>query len=138
MKDREAGGKRWLRQAENDLEPTRLALREGFHSQACYNSYQVAEKALKAVAYFRGDRLVLTNSVMDLVSELDQTYSGVSAHQRTAGVLDQYYVATRYPDAQPGGVPYEKYDRHQAQEAVDGAAAMVEFAASIIQTETAG
>ncbi len=135
MVDNQAFGLRWLRQFENDLEFTRIPLREGFHSQACHNSYQVAEKALKAVAFFRGDQLVTTNSVTDLVAELRDTHSGVSAHQRIAGVLDQFYVATRYPDAQPGGVPYEKYYRQQAQEAVDGAAAIVEFAASIAGAE---
>ncbi len=51
MWDSAAEAKRWLRQAENDLEFARLGLREGFFSQACFLAQQSAEKAVKAIGY---------------------------------------------------------------------------------------
>ena len=75
MKNSEADARRWLRQAENDLEFTRLASREGFSAQACFMAHQVVEKALKAVAYYCGDRYVIGHSLTDLVSRLEPTHS---------------------------------------------------------------
>ena len=74
MKNSEADAKRWLRQAENDLDFARLALREGFYSQACFMSHQVTEKALKAIAYFRGDRYVTGHSLLEIILNLVPDY----------------------------------------------------------------
>ena len=109
MKNSEEDASRWLRQAENDLAVAQLTLREGFFAQACFMSHQVAEKSLKALAYRRGDRYVTGHSVTDFVRDLAQTYPEVLQHDQLAGILDQYYVPTRYPDALPGSVPFEVY-----------------------------
>lgn len=45
-----------------------------------------------------------------------------------AGVLDQYYVPTRYPNGLPGGVPFEAFGQVQAAAAVDGAERFLVFA----------
>ena len=105
MKNSEEDARRWLRQAENDMAAARLMLREGFHSQVCFMSHQVAEKAVKALAYYRGDRYVTGHSVSDLVTDLKSSYPQLSEHLKLAKTLDRYYVPTRYPDALPGGVP---------------------------------
>lgn len=44
--------KDWLDQALNDLEWGQASAASDFHSQACFIAQQVAEKALKALAYF--------------------------------------------------------------------------------------
>ena len=64
-----AEGRRWLTQAENDLQFAALASREGFFAQACFNSQQAAEKALKAFLYARGAEQVMGHSVADLAAE---------------------------------------------------------------------
>ena len=110
----------------------RVVLREGFYAQACFAAQQVAEKALKALAFKRGDRYAIGHSLHELVTRLESTYPQLSSHNRLARVLDQYYVPTRYPDALAGGIPFETYDEEQAQEAVEGAAAVVQSADSII------
>jgi HEPN domain-containing protein len=51
MRDSRAEGDRWLRQAESDLAFARVALRERFFAQARFLAQQVAEKAVKAVAF---------------------------------------------------------------------------------------
>ena len=59
--DARAEGRRWLAQAENDLAFAALASREGYFAQACFNSQQAAEKALKAFLYSRGAEQVFVN-----------------------------------------------------------------------------
>jgi HEPN domain-containing protein len=107
-------------------------LREGFFAQACFMSHQVAEKALKALAYYRGDRYVTGHSILDLVSDLESTHPKVSEHRGTASILDTYYVPTRYPNALPGSVPFEVYGRDQAEKAVAAVAKLVGTAAGLI------
>ena len=132
MKNSRADARRWLRQAENDLAFARMALREGFHAQTCFVAHQVAEKALKALAYYRGDRYVVGHSLMELLRDLEGTYPELSAHSGLARVLDRHYVPTRYPDAWPGNVPFEVYDRDDAAGAVEGADAIVQTVEGLV------
>ena len=50
MKDPITEAERWLRQAENDLEFAKSGHKEGFFSQVCFLTQQIAEKAVKALA----------------------------------------------------------------------------------------
>ncbi|MDA1349918.1 MAG: HEPN domain-containing protein [Chloroflexi bacterium] len=132
MRDSEAEADRWLRQARNDLDFAQVALREGFFAQACFFSHQIAEKALKALAYHRGDRIVFGHSLSELMVRLSESYPQLSKLGSLAGTLDQYYVPTRYPDALPGSAPFEVYGHVQAEEAVKGAEKVVAIAAGVI------
>ena len=134
MKNSEADAKRWLSQAINDLAFSRLALRESYFTQTCFMSHQVAEKALKSLAYFRGDRYVMGHSLSGLVASLEETHPEIKEFHSITGRLDQFYVPTRYPDALPGGTPFEAYDREQAEEAVASAARIVAFAEGVINS----
>ena len=51
MKESRKEAQRWWKQAENDLGYAELGFREGYYAQACFQSHQVAEKALKALHY---------------------------------------------------------------------------------------
>jgi len=121
MRDSRAEGERWLRQAENDLGFARLALRERFFAQACFFAQQVSEKALKALAYASGERLVIGHSLVELVERLRRGFPSVEPLREIAGILDQYYVPTRYPNGLAGGVPFEAFGERQAREAVEAA-----------------
>ena len=63
MWDSAAEANRWWLQAENDLAFARVALRERFFAQACFVAQQPAEKAVKAIAYGLGERVVLGHSI---------------------------------------------------------------------------
>ena len=132
MKNSKAEADRWLRQARNDLEFVQVALRERFFAQACFISHQIAEKALKALAYHSGDRVVLGHSLSELVVRLRESYPQLSGLVGLAGALDQYYVPTRYPNALPGSAPFEVYNQVQAEEAVIGAERVVAIATDAI------
>ena len=77
-------------------------------------AHQVAEKALKALAYYRGDRFVTGHSLLNLVSTLEPSYPSLSVFRSLARTLDRYYIPTRYPNALPGSVPFEVYERDDA------------------------
>lgn len=128
MRDDRAEGDRWLRQAENDLAFGRLALRERFFAQACYIAQQSSEKALKSIAYGSGDRLVIGHSLVELVERLVDRVPGLADLRETAGILDQYYIPTRYPNGLAGGVPFEAFGERQAREAMEGAERFVRIA----------
>lgn len=128
MRDSRAEAQRWLRQAENDLAFGELALREGYFAQACFVAQQTAEKALKSLAYESGERVVLGHSIVELTDRLAPGVPELAKLRERAGLLDQYYVATRYPNGLPGGVPFEAFGERQAGEAIGAAREFVEVA----------
>jgi len=114
----------WLDQARNDLRWGEASLESGFYSQTCFIAQQVAGKALRALAYHRGAALVRGHSVWMVCRELRIDGRLEEAGQR----LDQYYITTRYPDAQPAGAPFRFFTEDQATEAPELAGQFVEKA----------
>lgn len=113
-----AEGRRWLGQAENDLRFAELAAREAFFAQACFNSQQAAEKALKAFLYSRGAEQAMGHSVADLAAECARLEPEFAKLKARAAPLDQFYLSTRYPNSLPGGVPAEAFAAPDAERAL--------------------
>jgi HEPN domain-containing protein len=107
----------------------------GFYPQACFQAEQAVEKALKALAFHwegRADRvhpMAGTSGLLQIVIHRDASFE---QYREDAGLLDQYYVPTRYPDALPEKAPYEVYSKRQAQEAVGKADRIVKHARRVI------
>ncbi len=133
--DRMKEAQRWLRQSENDLAGARVLHREGFFALACFTSQQAAEKALKALAYLKGERFVPGHSVKGLLDDLMATYPELASVHEGAEGLDQYYVPTRYPNALPGGAPFEVYRCEQAEEAFSIAEGLIQVAERLISQQ---
>ena len=114
-----AEGRRWLVQAEDDLRFAELASRERFFAQACFNSQQAAEKALKAFLYARGAEQVMGHSVADLAAECARLEPEFAKLKERAAPLDQFYLSTRYPNSLPGGVPAEAFTARDAERALE-------------------
>ncbi len=114
-----AEGRRWLVQAENDLRFAELASRERFFAQACFNSQQAAEKALKAFLYARGAEQVMGHSVADLAAECARLEPEFAKLKERAAPLDQFYLSTRYPNSLPGGIPAEAFTARDAERALE-------------------
>jgi HEPN domain-containing protein len=123
---------RWLEQAESDLRWAEHLREAGAYDIACFLAQQVAEKAIKALLYHSGEELVVGHSVEDLCQRAANVFPDVAEKCASWGVLDAYYVATRYPDALPGSIPARVYDKTSAAGAVDSAAEIVKTAAAII------
>lgn len=107
--------KDWLASGHEDLLWGADSFDRKHFSQTCFIAQQVAEKALKALAYFRGYDLVKSHSVRKLCEELD--INGELREQ--CRLLDQYYITARYPDALPEGTPGESFTKSQAAQALE-------------------
>lgn len=132
MKRARAEAERWLAQAESDLGFAALGAREGYHAQACVMSQQAAEKALKALHYAAGARVVLGHALVELLEPLVARHPSLAALQEGARQLDQYYVPTRYPNSLPGGTPAEVFSGAQADQAVAWARRFLEGARAVL------
>jgi HEPN domain-containing protein len=118
MRQPEAEARRWLAQAESDLAFAEVGVRAGFFAQACFICQQAGEKALKALHYRHGARMVPGHSLVELLHDLLSERPELDDLRDAARQLDQYYIPTRYPDSLPGGIPAEAFTSAQATEAV--------------------
>lgn len=120
----------WILQAESDLRTVDFLTKGGHYAQGCFNAQQAAEKALKALAFFRGVLMVKSHSLKTIASDLKingvlETYSSK---------LDLYYLSARYPDALPDyAVPAENFTRDMATEAYTMAAEFLKTVKSEIE-----
>jgi len=112
----------WLDQAKDDLRWGEASVASGFFAQSCFIAQQVAEKSLKALAYHRGAELIRGHSVLEVCRELEIN----GTLEEAARQLDQYYIPTRYPDAQPAGAPFEFFSEKQARGALEMARRFVD------------
>ena len=107
----------WLHQAENDLLWAEHSLSGEFFAQTCFIAQQAGEKALKAYCFFKGFDAVRTHSLFQIIKSLQE--NGIL--EQNARELDLYYISARYPDAFPGGAPFEIITKGQANRALASA-----------------
>lgn len=127
-----AEAERWIAQAQSDLAFAQYGLDGGFYAQACFMCQQAGEKALKALHYLGGARLVTSHSLMRLLGALRSQHPQLSGLEEAARRLDLYYVPTRYPNGLPDDIPANVFSRAQASEAVTLARGIVESAARLL------
>ena len=114
-------GLRWLEQARVDLRWVRHLAEQGAHYLVCFLAQQAAEKALKGVLYATGEELVLGHSVRQLslqAAEVDAGGERFSPNVARWGLLDSYYIPTRYPNGLPEDIPANVYNREAATSAL--------------------
>lgn len=104
----------WFRQAEEDLRWAEDSLKTGHYPQTCFIAQQVGEKAIKALAFFRGAELAKGHSITKIANLLKINNEIEKAGKR----LDQYYISSRYPDSFPDGIPSDFFTKEQAAEAI--------------------
>ena len=110
MKGAEREARRWFLQAEDDLRFVEWMLKEGkFFDKGCFISQQAGEMALKACLYGRGERRVIGHSLFEMVQEICNTEETFNTIVDEARKLDRFYTAARYPNALPGGSPFQVY-----------------------------
>jgi HEPN domain-containing protein len=95
-------------------------------------AFSLSEKALKALHYRRGARMVLGHSLIELLNDLLSDHPTLRDLGDAARQLDQYYIPARYPNGLPGGVPAEVFTSGQATEAVNHAREFVVRARTIL------
>lgn len=122
--------RRWICTAPKDLDFARLAADAAFHAHACFNAHQAAEKAVKAIHYAEGARMVLGHGIRQLIENLDTP--SLAALLSAARQLDLYYVPSRYPIGPSDGTPEEAFSLDQSSGALGLAHEIVTAAAHII------
>ncbi|MBI4479418.1 MAG: HEPN domain-containing protein [Acidobacteria bacterium] len=135
MKHPRQNALRWIREAAHTLRVAERVLEQPeAYNVVCFLAEQVAQKALKAVRYFDGARLVSIHSVSELIKEVAQTRPEFLSLQPQGAVLDQYYITTRYPDAvaEPA-IPSEIFTKEQAEHALRIARAIFEKCQSLVR-----
>jgi len=112
--------RRWLTQAKDEFQDADELRKRGRFYIALFHFQQATEKALKAYLYLKvkSVEVLFTHSIGDLLEmavELDSGFSEVARAKK----LDQYYIATRYPNGLPGGIPSRYFDDpREAEEAM--------------------
>jgi len=119
-------GLRWLAQAERDLDDARFAAKGDRHNLACFLCQQAAEKALKAFLYSMGAQKVWGHSAAELCDDAGEFDKGLLSLRQHAGLLDKYYVPTRYPNGLPGGIPAEAFGVEDSSQALRLATELLE------------
>lgn len=123
--------RRWLRQAERDLKAARDSLNSGNYEWACFQAQQAAEKALKAVLFFRGFRAILTHSIFELVNKVGDE----ELRKEDVKFLDSVYIASRYPNSfSEEVIPAEYFDRGDAEKCIKLSELILEKARKYIET----
>ncbi len=111
-------GRRWLEQAQVDLHWARHLQTEGAYYLVCFLAQQLAEKALKAFLYAQGEELVIGHSVRQLCQRAVAYEPQLLDYLEAWGILDSYYIPTRYPNALPDDIPARVYNREASSSAL--------------------
>ncbi|MBI5955637.1 MAG: HEPN domain-containing protein [Chloroflexi bacterium] len=125
--DPKAEGKRWLQQAEHDLDDASYALAGERYNLACFLAQQAAEKALKAYLFSRNAQEVWGHSVAELCDDARALDPEFGPLRKRAALLDKFYIPTRYPNGLPGGIPSEAFDLSEARRALELAQEVLRF-----------
>lgn len=124
-------GRRWLAQAEADLDAAYYNFEGELFYIVCFLAQQSAEKAIKAYLYASGEERVIGHAVAELLNRAGGAFEPLS---EDAPVLDAYYLPSRYPDSLPGGIPAEVFGRNAAQTALDISSRVLELAAKELRS----
>ena len=111
-------GERWLAQAEEDLRWAKYLGETGGWHIVCFLAQQVAEKAIKAFLYAKGEDIVVGHSVERLCAAAAQYEPEFAEKVRRWSILDGFYIPTRYPNGLPDGIPANIYTQEVAQSAI--------------------
>ena len=120
----------WLAFARQDLRMAELAFAEGIYNQTCFHAQQCVEKAIKGWLEQQGRTPPRTHRLMDLLTLLPPDLMGEL--NEALGLLDRFYIPTRYPDALPGMLPDGFPGQRDAREALDLAKQTLEQVESIL------
>jgi HEPN domain-containing protein len=127
-----AEAERWLTAAREDLAYSRHAASGGHHAPACFYAQQAAEKAVKALHYLRGARVVIGHNVRALIQQLEPRERALDRLLDAARELDLLYVPTRYPNGLDAGTPGDAFSAAQSTRALELAVRFVDAAAAAL------
>ena len=113
---------RWFKTAQGDLDSAIILLKNNRYAHSCFHSQQSGEKAVKAVWYYLdADRW--GHSIKKLIQDLEKvdskTYAKIKTLEKSAVLLDRFYITTRYPNGLPELTPEEAYIEEDAVQCIE-------------------
>lgn len=88
----------WLEKSQDDINWAEDSLKTGHFAGVCFLSQQIAEKALKAYLFAKGEKLIRTHNLLRLLRKCQSFNPQFEKFLKTAEILNNYYIDTRYPD----------------------------------------
>lgn len=88
----------FIKEAETEIEYIEWDIRGSKWNPACFWSQQAAEKALKALWAFHGQKPIKIHRLETLIKGVLDKSPVLKKFVRSALFLDQFYLETRYPD----------------------------------------
>jgi len=135
MKSKKEEARRWFLQALRDLDDAKFNLSGERFNVVCFLSQQSAEKAIKAYLFLKGADEVWGHSVGELCEDAKSFDDDFKEIETASKSLDKYYIPTRYPNALPGGIPSESFDKSDAERAISLAEKIINFIKSKLGEE---
>jgi HEPN domain-containing protein len=126
-------GCRWLEQAKADLHGATVLFENHIYHMVCFICQQTAEKALKAYLYAQGEEIVTGHSVAALCDWAENYNRSFAKLREDISMLDSFYIATRYPNGLPDGIPAKVFNRKPAKEALRMAKTAVDFVENLLE-----
>lgn len=117
---------RWMQTAEEDFRAAQALSDIGMYAPACFHAQQASEKAIKALWYLV-DADPWGHSVQRLIAEFPgrDEVPDLAEWLDRAGLLDQYYIPTRYPNGLPDLTPGQVYRLDDARRGLEAAATLI-------------
>ncbi len=84
-------------------------------------------KGSKSFLYLQGLEFVWGHSAAELCEDAVAFDSQFASLKQPGASLDKYYIAARYPNGLPGGIPAEAFDHDDAEMAMDKAKKIIEY-----------
>lgn len=120
----------WLSRAKSNLALAQQPrTNEIYLEDLCFEAQQAAEKALKAVLISRNIPFRYVHDLAELLTRIASTGISIPPAVNQAAGLTAYAVTARYPG------PYEAVTEGEYRQAIDCAAAVVNWAQEIIAKE---
>jgi len=127
--------RRWLDQANEDLQAARVLHNGGRFAQACFYCQQASEKALKSLGWLRGLDL-WGHSLLQLCDNLrPHGFDVALLDEADLAALDRFYIPTRYPNSVPDIIPQRAFVAADATAGLAAAERILTFAAAYLPVE---
>ena len=118
----------WWQEAVAEYQAAQTLHQAGHHAWCCFTAQQAAEKAVKGAL----DRLLRPGRGHNLVDLVTAAGGSDQALLDACRRLNRLYMTTRYPDAVPSGAPSQAFGATDAQQALEDAQHVLDFAQGII------
>lgn len=120
----------WLRQSERNYTSAQVNHSSGLYEEACFESHQAAEKAIKALLNYYGKER-RGHSLVYLLAELG-VHIPVEIKE-CAIYLDKHYIPSRYPDVFAEGTPADYYTLEDSKRCLGCAEKVLNWVKSIVR-----